>query len=85
MKNDIEFFENYYNIDIDIIIGGHLHTKQEETIGFGSIGNRECIRVPSIMGVENFSKTIRKSSKAGAKFMLLTKDGKDWEKIYLLN
>lgn len=85
MKDDIRYFENYYNIDIDIIIGGHLHNKQEETLGFGSLGDKEMIRVPSIVGVEDFSKTIRRCSKAGAKFMTFTKQGKNWEKTYLLN
>lgn len=85
MKEDIEFFENYYGISIDILVGGHLHRSSSESIGFGSMGDREIIRVPSIMGVEDYSKTIRKSSCAGAKFILFNENGKDLEKVYILS
>lgn len=85
MNEDIEFFENYYGISIDILVGGHLHRSSSESIGFGSMGDREIIRVPSIMGVEDYSKTIRKSSCAGAKFILFNENGKDLEKVYILS
>ena len=85
LKSDIEFFENFYQIDIDIIVGGHLHSNQQETIGYGYMGDREIIRVPSIMGTDDYALGIRKCSRAGAKFMLFNKNGKDLEKTYFLN
>lgn len=85
MKEDIEFFENYYNIDVDILVGGHLHRGSAETIGIGYMGDREIIRVPSICGSDTYSKKIRKLARAGAKIMTFTEDGKGWEKNYYLN
>jgi hypothetical protein len=85
METDIEFFENFYQIDIDIIVGGHLHRNSQETIGYGYMGDREIIRVPSIMGTDDFAKKIRKLSRAGARFMLFNADGKDLDKTYFLS
>lgn len=85
MKDDIDFFENYYNIQVDMLIAGHLHRNSNETIGVGDLGDREIIRVPSICGTDDFAKKIKKHSRAGAKFMTFDKNGKNWEKIYYLN
>ena len=85
LKEDIEFFENFYDIDIDIILTGHLHRSSQETIGVGYNGDREIMRVPSIMGGNVYSKKIRKHSRAGCKFMLFNEDGKDYEKTFFLN
>lgn len=85
LRTDIEFFENFYNIDIDIIVTGHLHCNSQETIGVGYNGDREVMRVPSIMGGNVYSKKIRKHARAGCKFMVFTEDGKDYEKTFFLN
>lgn len=85
LKEDIEFFENYYQIDIDIIITGHLHRGLQETIGVGFNGDREVMRVPSIVGVNDYAKRIRKLARAGCKFMVFSEDGKDYEKTFYLN
>ena len=85
MKTDIEFFENYYSIGIDILVGGHLHRSEQETVGIGYLGDREIIRVPSICGIDTYSKKIRGNARAGAKYMIFDEDGKDWEKTYFLN
>lgn len=85
MKNDIDFFENFYNVSIDILVGGHLHRSEQETVGVGYFGDREIIRVPSICGIDTYSKKIRGNARAGAKYMVFTENGKDWEKTYFLN
>lgn len=85
LKQDIEFFENYYQIDVDILICGHLHRSSQETIGYGYMGDREIIRVPSIIGVDEYAKSIKKLARAGVKFMTFDKNGKNWEKTYFLN
>lgn len=84
LKSDIEFFENYYQISIDIMICGHLHRSSQETIGYGYMGDREIIRVPSLIGVDEYAKSIRKLARAGAKFITFNENGKSWEKIYFL-
>lgn len=85
MKDDIEFFENYYNIDIDLLIGGHLHSSESKSIGFGYFGDREIMRVPSIVGVDSYAKRIKKCSRAGIKYIIFDEDGRNWEKVYYLN
>lgn len=85
LKVDIEFFENYYKVDIDILISGHLHRNSQETIGYGLMGDREIVRVPSIIGADDYSKSIRKLSRAGALYMVFSPDGKEWTKTYYLN
>lgn len=85
MKTDIEFFENYYGVEIDILVGAHLHRNSQETIGIGFLGDKEIIRIPSICGTDTFSKKIRKNSRAGAHIITFTKDGKGWEKTYFLS
>lgn len=85
LKEDIEFFENYYQIDVDILLCGHLHRSSQETIGYGYMGDREIIRVPSIIGVDEYAKKIRKLARAGVKFITFDENGKNWEKTYYLN
>jgi hypothetical protein len=85
MEKDLNFFENLYNVKIDILFAGHFHTKQEESVGFGTIGDKEIIRVPSICSIDDHNLKIRKASRAGAKFIVFTETGKDFEKTYYLN
>lgn len=86
MEKDINFFENYYNITVDMLVGAHLHHKFEESIGISDVGNKDIIRIPSICGTDDFAKKCRKHSRAGAKFMIINKDaGKTWEKTIWLN
>ena len=80
----MQFFENYYQIDVDLLVCGHLHTEKEFALGTGYLGNRLGIVCPSIMGPDDFSKKIRKISMPGAKFILFSEDGIDLEKTYYL-
>lgn len=85
LKEDIEFFENYCQVGVDILVAGHLHRNSQETIGYGFMGDREIIRVPSLIGTDEYSKSIKKLSRAGAFYMTFTPNGKDWAKTYFLN
>lgn len=85
LKSDIDFFENFYDCSIDLLVTGHLHRNSQESIGVGIVGDREVIRVPSIMGVDDYAKSIRKHSRAGCKMIMFTEDGKDYEKTFYLN
>lgn len=85
-QDEIGFWENYQEVQIDILITGHFHNKSEKVVGYGCIGDKEVIHVPSLVGADTYSKQIRKLSRAGAKFILFEQDvGKSWEKIYHLN
>lgn len=87
-KNDfdeISYWENYHNISIDILIMGHVHHGEQNTVGYGLTGDKEVIKVPSLVGVDSFSKKCRKLARAGAKFMLFEDGSKTWEKTIILN
>ena len=87
-KNDfdeISYWENYHDISIDILIMGHVHHGEQNTVGYGLTGDKEVIKVPSLVGVDSFSKKCRKLARAGAKFMLFEDGSKTWEKTIVLN
>lgn len=85
MEDDIRFFENFYGVEIDILIGAHLHHGEQKDIGFGFFGNKEVIRVPALCGIDKYSIKIKKNARAGAKFINFTSSGKGFEKTYWLN
>jgi hypothetical protein len=58
----IDSYENTYNIDIEYIIFGHLHTKKENEVAKG----KQTIQVRSVVGMNDFSQRIKKTSDAGA-------------------
>lgn len=71
-----KFIRSFYNVDVDMVLCGHLHSQSLVTEGVGKkFGDVQCIRVPSICGVDDYSLTLKKSARAGA--MLFTfEDGK---------
>lgn len=85
-KEEMAFWENYNDVDIDLLIMGHNHNKTEKAIGYGMYGDKEVIRVPSLVGPDQYAKKIRKISRAGAKFILFEENyGKTLETTYYLN
>jgi hypothetical protein len=56
-------YEDTYDIKVNYYMAGHLHSNKELDLGL----NKEFIQLRSVMGVNVFSKGIRKTSKAGAK------------------
>ena len=67
LSNAIKDFSNTYNTMIDILIGGHMHHLNEETVGI----NKEVISVPSIIGIDDFSMKLNKTSNPGATLFFL--------------
>lgn len=84
---EINFWRTYHNIDIDILLTGHFHHGEQNSVGYGGkSGEQQVIRVPSIVGVDDFSKKQRKIAKAGALFFMIEDGGKKtWQKTYVLN
>jgi len=75
-------YSSIYNINIDYLIGGHMHHSREEDTGI----NSEVILVPSIIGIDDFSMKLRKTSNAAAKVFCFEEGmGKTAEYIYKLN
>ena len=70
MENAIKDFSNTYNTDIRILIGGHMHHYKAETVGV----NREVINVPSIIGIDDYSMSLNKTSNPGATLLVIEND-----------
>ena len=70
MENAIKDFSNTYNTDIRILIGGHMHHYKAETVGV----NREVINVPSIIGIDDYSVSLNKTSNPGATLLMIDKN-----------
>ena len=73
--NSIRFFRSLYKKNIDILIGGHLHSQSLETESSGLLGDCQCIRTSGIGGIDDYSVKLQKSAKAGAG-MFIFKEGK---------
>ena len=60
LQKAIQDFTNTYNTMIDILIGGHMHHYQGETVG----KYKDVVSVPSIIGIDDYSMTLGKTSNA---------------------
>lgn len=69
----VKDFKVMYDERIDMLITGHLHKGATQTAGLSPFGDIEVIRIPSICGIDDFSVTIKKFSRAGAKIFIIEK------------
>lgn len=83
--NEISYWEQYHNITIDILLMGHFHHQEQISLGYSPTGDKEIIIVPSLIGIDEFSRKNRKLARAGAKFILFEDNNKIWEKVIYLN
>lgn len=68
-KNDgqvLKDFSSIYGVKLNYLISGHLHHKKQEEVG----QDIEYIRLPSIIGVDDYGLSLRKTSNAGAKLLI---------------
>lgn len=70
MEQAIKDFSQMYRVQLDFLIAGHKHHSRSETIGI----NQEVINVPSIIGVDDYSLSIHKTSNAGATLLVFEKE-----------
>lgn len=68
MEQALKDISNVYRQQIDYLIAGHLHHDQFETVGI----NRGVIRIPSIVGTDEFSIGLNKASRPAAKLIEMT-------------
>lgn len=66
MEQALKDFSHIYKVQIDYLVAGHKHHSRSETVGI----NQEVINVPSIIGIDDFSLSIHKTSNAGASFLV---------------
>ena len=71
MEQAIKDFSHTYRVQLDYLIAGHKHHSYSESVGI----NQEVINVPSIIGIDDYSLSIHKTSNAGATFLVI-EDGK---------
>ena len=83
--NEISYWEQYHNITIDILLMGHFHHQEQISLGYSPTDDKEIIIVPSLIGIDEFSRKNRKLARAGAKFILFEDNNKTWEKVIYLN
>ena len=66
MKTAIDEFSRIYDVPIQYLLAGHLHHNKTEEIGV----NSEVINVGSIIGVDSYSLSLRKTANASAKLLV---------------
>ena len=82
MGNAIKEFSSIYGINIQYLLAGHLHHNRVEEVGV----NQEVINVGSIIGIDAFSLSLRKTSNASAKMIVFEQNkGKTCEYVFKLN
>lgn len=70
IKNSIKEYEDTYGIKVNYFLVGHLHCKNEIEVARG----KEVVQVRSIMGINEYSTTIKKTSEAGATMFTVHKN-----------
>lgn len=82
MANAIKEFSSIYKIHIQYLFAGHLHHNKVEEVGV----NQEVINIGSIIGIDDYSLSLRKTSNASAKLLVFEQDkGKTCEYTFKLN
>lgn len=65
MEKALREYSSIYNVPIGYLIAGHLHHSKKEDVGIDT----EVINVPSIIGADPYSLSLRKLSAPGAKLL----------------
>lgn len=84
IADTMRYFENLYNMTVDEIFCGHLHSQSMKPAGITELGDKLCWRVGSICGVDTYAKQIRKASRPSCMFTQYTQDGAGWRKTFYL-
>lgn len=71
LENSIKDYALTYNKPVHLLLSGHLHHAHEKTIGMNGIRDIEYVQSPSIIGIDDYSLKLKKTSNAGAKVMVL--------------
>lgn len=74
LNNALKDLQMIYKEDIDLLLAGHLHNNSLNTVGIGQFGNVQCIRVPSLCGIDDYSMKLMKSASAGSNLFIIEKD-----------
>jgi predicted phosphodiesterase len=64
-------YAQMYGHPVDLMISGHLHHSHEKTVGMNGLRDIKYSQVPSVVGIDDFSLKIKKTSNAGAELMVI--------------
>ena len=67
MEQAIKDFSRTYRVDIDFMVGGHKHHQNSINVGIQS----DVISAPSIIGIDDYSMSLNKTSDPGATLFVL--------------
>lgn len=67
LEQAIKDFSKTYNVNIDFLIAGHKHHKDSTNVGIES----DVISAPSVIGIDDYSMSLRKTSDPGATLFIL--------------
>ena len=70
LENSIKDYNILYGKNIDYLLVGHKHFASESNVAI----NKSIIQCPSLIGIDDFSMSIKKSANAGAKMFILERD-----------
>ena len=76
LDRSLEEYPKMYGHDVDLMLTAHLHHRHVKTIGMNGTKDIEYYQVPSIVGIDDFSMRIKKTSNAGADLMVITEEGR---------
>ena len=82
MSAAIKELSSIYGIHIQYLLAGHLHHNKGEEVGV----NQEVVNIGSIIGIDAYSLSLRKTSNASAKLLVFEQNkGKICEHTFKLN
>lgn len=67
LERAIKDFSKTYGVDISFLIGGHKHHQNSSNVGIES----DVISIPSVIGVDDYSLSLHKTSDPGATLFVL--------------
>lgn len=70
LERAVNDFARIYRSDIDVLIAGHMHHQSSTNVGIGC----DIISVPSLIGVDDYSLSLNKTSDPGATFLVFESD-----------
>ena len=77
LSKSIDEYMRLYNTPIDMLLTGHLHSSKNQSVGINELGkNIELFQFPSLVGCDDFSMKIKKSSPAGSYLVVVSEFGR---------
>lgn len=70
LENSIKDYSMLYGKNIDYLLVGHKHFNSETNISI----NKDIVQAPSLIGIDDYSMSLKKSANAGAKMFVLERD-----------